>query len=111
MKRGDIVLVEYPFTDTSGSKLRPVLVVSADEFNSGEDVVIVPLSSQASDPRFALEVIASAPDFHRTGLRAGSWIKWTKVITISRTVARRRLGSLPDNSLEAVLSNIRKLFA
>src|SRR5260221_14502064 len=32
VSRGDVVLVDYPFTDRTGSKVRPTLVVSTDEF-------------------------------------------------------------------------------
>jgi len=31
VSRGDVVLVDYPFTDRTGSKVRPTLVVSTDE--------------------------------------------------------------------------------
>lgn len=33
MKRGDIIIVELPFTDDSGSKRRPALVVQSDAMN------------------------------------------------------------------------------
>jgi mRNA-degrading endonuclease toxin of MazEF toxin-antitoxin module len=33
MNRGDVVLVDWPFTDLSGSKLRPAIVVQADFLN------------------------------------------------------------------------------
>jgi len=33
MNRGDVVLVDWPFSDLSGSKLRPAIVVQADFLN------------------------------------------------------------------------------
>ena len=33
MKRGDVVLVDYPFSEGGGSKVRPAVVVLADTYN------------------------------------------------------------------------------
>jgi mRNA-degrading endonuclease toxin of MazEF toxin-antitoxin module len=33
MKRGDVVLVDWPFSDLTGTKLRPAVVVQADYLN------------------------------------------------------------------------------
>ena len=49
-RRGDIVLVPFPFTDLSSTKKRPALVVSPDKFNEhAQDVVLVAITSQPSD--------------------------------------------------------------
>jgi mRNA interferase MazF len=46
-KRGDVVLVPFPFTDLTSAKQRPALVVSADAFNSTrDDVLVAAITSQ-----------------------------------------------------------------
>lgn len=110
-KCGEILLVNYPFTDHSGSKVRPVLVVSADRFNQGDDIVVVPISSVfRDDDQYAFPVRASDSYFRQTGLRGPSRIKWTKPMPISERVAHRRLGSLASRPLTEVRARVRSLF-
>lgn len=33
VQRGDVVVVDFPYSDQTGSKLRPALVVQADALN------------------------------------------------------------------------------
>jgi len=48
MNRGDVVLVDWPFSDLSGSKLRPAIVVQADFLNGIiDDTVYVKVQGHA----------------------------------------------------------------
>jgi hypothetical protein len=48
---GDVVLVPFPFTDQSGTKKRPAVVVSSDGYNaSRRDIVIMAVTSQVRTP-------------------------------------------------------------
>ena len=44
---GDVVLVPFPFTDQSGTKKRPAVVVSSQGYNANRrDIVIMAITSQ-----------------------------------------------------------------
>jgi mRNA-degrading endonuclease toxin of MazEF toxin-antitoxin module len=48
MNRGDVVLVDWPYSDRTGSKLRPAVVVQADFLNGViDDTVLVQITSTA----------------------------------------------------------------
>lgn len=48
---GDVVLVPFPFTDQSGTKKRPAVVVSGANYNtSRRDIVIMAITSQWRTP-------------------------------------------------------------
>jgi mRNA interferase MazF len=95
LKRGDIVLVPFPFTDLTGEKLRPAVIVSPDP--QGLDVVIAFISSivpsgEMADTDFLLT--SDHPGFSMTGLKKVSVFRLKKLLTIERTKLIRRLGSV-----------------
>ena len=47
----DIVLVRFPFTDLTNAKKRPALIISPDEYNKNQDVVIAFITSKLSNER------------------------------------------------------------
>lgn len=110
MTPGDICLVHFPFTDGSATKLRPVLVVSAAQFNQGQDVVVLPISSRpGSDDPFT--VFVGPQRYQSAGLKAPSSIKYSKPMTIAKVVVKRRLGKLPSDLLGEVLKKLGTVFS
>ena len=46
-KRGDVVLVPFPFSDQTTTKKRPAVVISSDAYNNiSSDIVIMAITSQ-----------------------------------------------------------------
>lgn len=111
MNRGSTCLVEYPFTDGTGAKVRPVLVVSRDEFNRGDDVIIVPITSRPdpSDP-YSVFIHDDSPCFAKTGLRCASAVKWDKPLAIHKSLLHRRLGRLDEPLFSEVIESLIGLF-
>jgi len=71
---GSIVLARFPFTDLSGDKRRPALVVSRDNHRRS-DLVVCFITSV---PRkgFDMAAIAASPD---TGLKVPSVVRFDKL--------------------------------
>jgi len=112
MKCGDICLVQYPFTDGSAAKLRPVLIVSADQFNNGEDIVVLPLTSNPNaDEDFCVVIEDNDPNFNRTGLKQSSAIKCTKPLTISKRLFKRKLGAIHPSITTEVRTILADVFS
>jgi mRNA interferase MazF len=84
LEKGDIVLVPFPFTDLSATKVRPSLILWVDA--TGDDATLCFISSQnltnLSREEFMLD--ASEPDFAATGLKISSKVRVTRIITIER---------------------------
>lgn len=46
ISKGDVVKIEFPFSDGVGSKIRPSLVISNDEVHDIGDVLVVQITSK-----------------------------------------------------------------
>lgn len=110
LAKGDIVLVEFPFTDLSQTKLRPAVVLALnlaiDEFT------VCFISSQNVDrlnpSEFAL--LDSDPDFSQTGLRISSKVRVTRVTTLNKQLITRRLGKLGTQHLQQLDETLIQAF-
>ena len=48
---GDVKVVPFPFTDQSGAKKRPAVIVSSSGYNTGRrDLVLMAITSQVRQP-------------------------------------------------------------
>ena len=93
LRRGDIVLVPFPFTDLSTEKLRPAVIVYVNPQKT--DVIIAFISSvvypgELSETDYLLH--QDNPDFVKTGLKKTSTFRMRKLLTIKRSRIIRRLG-------------------
>jgi mRNA-degrading endonuclease toxin of MazEF toxin-antitoxin module len=104
---GDIVLVPFPFTDQSGTKKRPAIVVSSAAYHQARrDVLIMAVTSQARPAGAIGEV--QVKDWKGAGLIKPSVIK-PVITTIEASLVIRRLGQLKKEEQEALRNAISKI--
>ncbi|MFZ5973438.1 MAG: type II toxin-antitoxin system PemK/MazF family toxin [Bacteroidota bacterium] len=92
MKKGDIVLIPFPFTNLSGQKNRPALVLVSTE----TDLTVAFITSQL---KWADECDLAVEPSPTNGLKSISLIRLSTLSTIDKNLALGRLGALSLNEL------------
>ena len=103
--RGDVVLVGFVFSDESGRKLRPALVLSSPAYHRGrQEVIVAAITSNIRRRLFGDHLIA---DWKGAGLLFPSSV--TGILrTIKRTMIDRKLGAMPKTDMDAVHRELRR---
>lgn len=92
---GDLVSVEFPFSDQLAHKRRPGLVLAVDD----QDVLLARITTRP--PRTPSDVYLRGWD--SAGLPLASTVRLTKLATLDRRLIHRRIGRLQPADTAAVL--------
>lgn len=103
MKKGEIVLIPFPFTDLSGLKNRPALVL----INSEVDITVAFISSQLkSEADYDLLLLPSEIN----GLKKKSILKISKLATLEKNLILGKLGNLDEIEMKKVDRKLIEIF-
>lgn len=103
MKKGHLVLIPFPYTDLTGLKNRPALILITSE----NDVTVAFISSQIkSGSDSDIEVSPTSTN----GLKKISLIKVTKLATIEKNLILGELGSLSQEEMKIVDERLISVF-
>ena len=97
----EIILVRYPFSDLSSSKVRPAVVVSAP--HSSQDILITPLTSRTR-PLLEGEFVLS--EWAAEGLNVVTAAK-RGVYTVHESLVLRVIGKLANPDAEKIEQSLR----
>jgi mRNA interferase MazF len=100
LRRGDVVLVAFPFVAASRvqRKLRPAVVVQSDRYNGRRNAIILAAITSAQASRHLPSKVAvskDSPEGRQAGLRIDSVVDCQTLVTIPREEIVRRLGRFP----------------
>ena len=103
-KRGEIVLVEFGYSEGIGSKKRPALVISTEQYHqSRHEIIVIAITSNVSR---LLAGDTRIKQWREAGLLFPS-VATGIVRTIKANLIVRTLGTLPHQDLQRVERNLR----
>jgi mRNA interferase MazF len=97
-KRGDLLLVPFPFTDLSAVKRRPVLALTAPD--SYGDFIALPVTSR---PQAEHGIPLRPADLVHGRLPAPSWIRIDRIVTLNATLVIKTIGQVTDLVVETAV--------
>ena len=114
VRRGDVVLVDFPFDGGGGSKVRPALVVQNDRDNARlTNTVVAMITSRvqraAESTQLFLDV--STPEGKQTGLIMNSVVNGVNLFTIEQRKVLRSLGRLSPALLRQIEDCLKAAFS
>lgn len=99
--RASLVLVDFPFSDLSQTKLRPAIVVARA---NPQDWFLCQITSNAGIDEKAIEI--KDTDFIAGSLRQTSFARPNKIFTGHESLINRRVGILSDKAAEEIVEAI-----
>ena len=105
--QGDIVLVDFPFSDLQNSKRRPAIVVSNSIVNKGLDVICAQITSQVYKDVFSFVL----SDANMTKPLGGySEIRCHKIFIIEKTKIIGKISHLHATAQPELFKKIKSFF-
>ena len=94
LKKGDIVLVNFPFDTFKRSKKRPAIVVWAKEDLMAFTLVMITSKELSVIRKGEFIIPLSHPEFYQSGLKASSKVRAYRMTTLHRALIIGKLGTL-----------------
>ena len=110
VKRDSVVLVRYPFTDLTGVKVRPAVILTPDELlRRLDDALCLFISSSIPADLLPSDFILEPthPSFSETGLKYRSVFRAHKLALLRKSLVLRVLGEMDKGLMNEVNQRLR----
>lgn len=108
-KPGDVVLVQFPFTDLENSKKRPALVLRETNYSRNMQLIsIAMITSQIEMPEIEGDYLVK--EWKTAGLLHPSRLRLSKVATLEGSLIVKKMGDLSETDFKGISRLFRKLY-
>lgn len=110
IEQGDLLLVSFPFSDQSRRKVRPVIVISNNEFNErSEDFIVVSVTSNISRDKYTLPLAIS--DMAEGKLFTICCIKVENILKLDKELMINKIGKVKKDKINKILDVLIKILS
>ncbi len=110
IEQRDLLLVPFPFSDQSGMKVRPVMVISNNSFNkTSEDLIVIGVTSNISKDIYSVQLDNSSLEEGK--LFDACCAKAENILKIDRQLVIKKIGKIKYkvfNDIVNLLNSILK---
>jgi len=99
--RGEIIIIEFPYSDLKTYKRRPVLILKIPK---GEDIIVSQITSASYEK--SVEIPLSNNDFKHGNLKRESFIRIDKIASIEKSLIKYKVGSLKQEKFNEIIDKI-----
>ena len=100
----DVVLIPFPYSDLTGSKQRPAVIISNEKLNKSEDRICCLVTS--NEPVDG--ILISNNSFLDGKLPFKSWIKPCRLFTINSKIIKKKICTLTDDFHNKIVLSINE---
>jgi mRNA interferase MazF len=110
VEQRDIFLVPFPFSDFSGKKVRPIIIVSNDKFNgSSKDVIVCGITSNFCGGRYEIKIDNSSLD--EGNLFEICCVKSENLLKLDKSFLIKKIGRVKKELFLKVLNKINSIIS
>ena len=107
-KRGDVVIMPFPYSGAPGEKPRPALVLAAVPYAGRTDYVVCIISTQNAPDPSLISLVST--DVTAGVLKKQSYLRPTYLFTTGENRISRKVGEMKNTRVEAALQTLTALF-
>lgn len=105
-EHGDVVLVHFIFTDETGAKRRPAVIISTSDYHNGrQEAIMAAITSNVDRLLVGDHLIAG---WQEAGLLFPS-VATGIIRTIKQAMIERQLGVMPPEDMQAIRDKLRQV--
>ena len=103
MRKGDIVLIPFPFTDLTGSKDRPALILAVFE-----KIIIVSFITSQVRYQQEYDILLEPDEYNR--LQKLSILRLNKLVSLDKELVIGKLGNISATDFQKIYRSLMLMF-